>query len=224
MKIAVLIPDRGDRPYFIGNCKRLLYNQTLQPDHVEIVDWPAVNDDCDITMRYRFGYQKLSQMGFDVILLMENDDYYAPNYIETMINEWVLSGKPELFGTTYTYYYSLVAKGRFTMEHLQRSSAMSTLIKPCLDFEWPLDNDPYTDVWLFHKLKYKLFTPKETICIGIKHGVGKCGGECHTNNLERFSVGPTALKDPDMVWLRANVDPDSFKFYQSISNSQNSSK
>ena len=217
MKIAVLIPSRGDRPGFLDNCKRLLSLQTLQPDHIEVVDFAPLDEQCDITPRYRFGYNKLSEMGFDVILFMEDDDYYSPNYIETMITEWNNADRPDIFGTDYTFYYSLRAWGRFTMEHCQRSSAMSTLIKPNLNINWPENHDPYTDVFLYNQLKYKLFHPEETICIGIKHGIGKCGGECHVNHLRRFTTG-NSLPDPNKEWLKNTVDEDSFKFYLSIIN------
>jgi len=213
MKIAVLIPTRGDRSLFLDNAKRLLKNQTLQPDHVEIVDFEPIDNACDITPRYRFGYEKLSKMGFDAILLMEDDDYYAKNYIETMISEWIDAGKPDIFGTTYTIYYNIRVFGRFKMEHFQRSSAMSTLIKPNLSINWCLNHDPYTDVCLYNQLNYKLFTPKELICIGIKHGVGLCGGRSHVDGLHRYSTNGGVL---DKNWLKENVDEESFVFYEKI--------
>jgi hypothetical protein len=223
MKIAVLIPDRSDRPDFLANTLRLIESQTVKPDHVEVVNFPATSEACDITVRYRYGYDKLSKMGFDVIFFMENDDWYTNNYIETMLNAWKEAGEPDIFGTDYTFYYHIRQQGRFTMEHFNRSSAMSTLIKPNLIFEWPQDNDPYTDVWLYTKLKYGVFhpDPKKPICLGIKHGVGKCGGECHTTYLRLFREGSGAFVDPNMVWLKSIVDEESFKFYHSISSQQN---
>jgi hypothetical protein len=215
MKIAVLIPTRGDRKEFLNNALRLIKNQTLQPDHIEIVDFEPLDSACDITPRYRFGYEKLSKMGFDVILLMEDDDFYAKNYIETMISEWIDAGKPDIFGTTYTIYYNIRVWGQFRMEHYQRSSAMSTLIKPSLEIKWPLNNDPYTDVALYNQLKYKLFTPKEVICLGIKHGIGLCGGRSHVDGLQRYSTNG-GLTDPDKSWIKSIVDEESFKFYKSL--------
>lgn len=215
MKFAVLIPTRGDRGPFLENCKRMLAYQTVQPDHIEIVDFAPASESCDITVRYRFGYEKLSKMGFDVIFFMEDDDWYAKNYLETMLFEWEKAEKPDIFGTTYTWYYNLRVWGRFKMEHFQRSSAMSTMIKPNLSIKWPADNDPYTDVALFYQLFYVLFTPKELICIGIKHGYGKTGGESHVTGISRFSTN-TGIKDPDKTWLKENVDAESFDFYTSL--------
>lgn len=215
MKFAVLIPTRGDRVPLLENCKRMLAQQTVQPDHIEIVDFMPRTDACDITVRYRFGYEKLSKMGFDVIFFIEDDDWYAKNYFETMIFEWEKAEKPAIFGTTYTWYYNLRVWGRFKMEHFQRSSAMSTMIKPNLHINWPLDHDPYTDVALFFQLQYALFTPNELICLGIKHGYGKCGGESHINSLARYSTN-TGMLDTEKKWLQENIDAESFDFYTSL--------
>ncbi len=215
MKFAVLIPTRGDRSEFLENCKRLIKNQTVQPDHIEIMDFEPVSHHCDITMRYRLGYEKLSKMDFDVIFLMEDDDWYAKDYIETMLSEWEKAGKPDLFGTTYTIYYNIRVWGQFTMYHEQRSSAMSTMIKPNLEIKWTDDKDPYTDISLFYQLKYKLFTPKNVICIGIKHGQGYCGGQLHVDGIKRYSTH-TGRLDSEKEWLKKTVDPESFDFYNTV--------
>lgn len=211
MRIACLIPTRGDRPLFLENCLRMLNNQTVLISHIEIVDDSPVNNTCDITWRYRNGYDRLRNKGFDVIALIEDDDYYAPDYLETIIRAWEAHGKPELFGTSYTIYYNLREKSWLTMHHSTRSSAMSTLIKPDLLFPWTCDNDPYTDIWLWKLLNGVIFVPKKHICIGIKHGIGLCGGQHHTTKLERYTN-----KDPDQISLKEWTDPESFIFYSQI--------
>lgn len=212
MKIALLIPTRGDRPDFLQNCLRMMKGQTIQPDHIEIVDDAPINEKCDITYRYRTGYDRLRNKGFDAILLIEDDDYYAPNYIETMFNKWVESGKPNILGTTYTIYYHIKLFACFTMFHETRSSAMSTLLKPDLDFPWCVDHEPYTDLHLWNTLKGVLFKPKEHICVGIKHGVGLCGGRSHVDRLHRYE-GEKSIQDPDKTLLKQLMDNDSFNFY-----------
>jgi hypothetical protein len=208
MKIAVLIPDRGDRPNFLRNCERMIENQTLKPTYMFVVDYPPKNDDCDITQRYRVGYESINKYDVDCILLMENDDYYSQSYIETMVNNWIKNGKPDIFGTDYTIYYHINERAHFTMNHSRRSSAMSTLIKPNLNIQWPKDNDPYTDIALWKQLKGITFRPDEIICIGIKHGVGKCGGKNHTCNMHRY-----INKDSNFEFLKQNMDSESFNFY-----------
>lgn len=205
MKVCVLIPDRGDRPEFLANCLRMMNVQTLKPDHIELVDYAPTSDRCDITQRYRVGYSGIDR-GFDVIAFIENDDYYAPDYLETMVTAWAFAGKPAIFGTNYTVYYHVRIGAYFTMYHAQRSSAMSTLIRPGLDIDWPVDHEPFTDMWLWERLKGKTFNPGRHIAIGMKHGVGMCGGRSHIDKLERYRF-------PDNGFLKSNLDLDSYNFY-----------
>jgi glycosyltransferase involved in cell wall biosynthesis len=225
MKIAVLIPDRNDRPEFLKNCLRMIEGQTMKPEIVELVnDEPLTfNPDGymlpsekpkrrDITWRYRIGYDRLRDKGVDCILLMENDDWYAPNYIETMVNEWVKQGRPKMLGTDYTIYYHIGLFMYLTMNHKRRSSAMSTLIKPDLKFDWCVDHEPFTDIHLWKTVGGKIFSPITHICIGIKHGVGLCGGKLHNDEkTERY--WRMGIKDTDKTFIRSIMDEQSFNFY-----------
>lgn len=210
-KIGIIIPDRGDRPQFLLQCLRMLNGQTLQPFIVHIVNFPATDDSIDITKRYRMGYTELCRIcpNLDVIALIENDDWYAPDYLETMWNQYVHYDKPEIFGTNHTIYYNLRLRKYFTFHHSERASAMNTLIKPGLDFAWCPDNYQYTDMHLWEILKGTTFQPDHTISLGIKHGIGKCGGVGHTDGFHRYQ------NDDDGFLQRIvdSVDPKSFRFY-----------
>lgn len=215
MKLALLIPTRGDRLRFLTHCRYLISQQTRQPDLIWFVDYPPESDQKDITQRYRRGYDELRNQGLDAILMWEDDDWYAPNYIETMLTEWENAGKPDLFGPRRTEYYHIRLFEHFTMHHEQRTSAMSTLIRPDLNFSFPPDNEPYFDSWLWERaqprLKGAVFTPKTQICLGIKHGIGLTGGNMHIDRLAHYQKH--GQKDPDKAWLRSVVDPVSFEFY-----------
>lgn len=215
MKTAIIIPDRGDRPQFLDNCLRMMREQTTPPTHIEIVADPSLSESKDITWRYRTGYERLRGKGFDCILFIENDDWYAPNYVEYMVKKWTEHGQPDLLGTAYTIYYHLKERGYFTMNHPERASAMNTLIKPDLDIIWCQDNDPYTDLhlWLHTSLTKKIINPVNVMAIGMKHGEGLCGGINHIDKLHRFTN-----KDTDFIFLhkhmiQENDDFDSFNFY-----------
>ena len=213
LKIGIIIPDRGDRPFFLQNYRRMMFNQTMQPTSYYIADYIPINDECDITPRYKKGYDFYRNKNYDCILLMENDDYYAPDYIETMVRKWLELGKPQILGTNYTIYYHIGIKKHFTMNHKRRASAMNTLIVPDLDIKWCKDNDPYTDIhlWLRCGLQGVTFEPKSIISIGIKHGVGKCGGRNHVDYLDRY-----INDDSEMKFLKENMDNESFKFYSKL--------
>lgn len=213
MRIAVIIPDRGDRPQFLENCKRMMSAQTLQPSQVFVAGGKPINDKCDITFRYRKAYNIVSAVNcYDLIAFIENDDWYAPDYLEYMVREWEKNKRPDLFGTNYTIYYNLRWKKYFKFQHINRSSACNTFIKPGLTFTWPSDHDPYLDNWLWISsgITSKLsIEPAYIISVGIKHGIGKIGGEFHTDHERRFV-------NEDAGFLKNTLDPESFDFYNSI--------
>ena len=217
MRIGIIIPDRNDRPLFLKNCMRLIKSQTLQPEIIELVNYEPESESVDITQRYRRGYDNLRNKGLDVIALMENDEWYSHDYLKTMVNEWVNNGKPDIFGTNYTIYYHIKLFAYFTMHHLTRSSAMSTLIKPDLNFKWCVDDQPYTDLHLWSVLKGVTFKPNKTICLGIKHGVGKCGGMAHVDKLHRYQ-NELSVNDSNKTFLRDIMDSESFEFYSNYFN------
>ena len=211
MKIGIIIPDRNDRPELLKNCIRMIRSQVFYTDHnihIKIVGFQPTTNEVDITKRYRIGYDYFRNRNFDCILFIENDDFYSPYYIETMVNEWVFQGKPKLLGTNYTYYYHLGLRKYLKMRHDRRASAMNTLIVPDLDINWCPDSEPYTDLFLWRHIQGITFKPKEIISIGIKHGTGLCGGNSHTNYLDRYR-----FEDPNFEFLHANMDTHSFKFY-----------
>lgn len=218
IKVGVIIPDRGDRPEFMKNCERMILNQTIHNDksvHVEVyqVNYPAKSDKCDITQRYRVGYESEVMKDRDVIFFIENDDWYSPIYMEYMLNEWIKHGKPDLFGHNYTINYNLLLKKYFTMRHVDRASAMNMMIRGGMNFQWPLGHDPYTDQWLWLRncgIHFKkTFEPNQVICVSMKHGIGKTGGWYHTNELHRY------IND-DNGFLDLHLDEESRKFYESV--------
>ena len=209
IRIAVVIPDRGDRPSFLKNCLRMVNGQTLYPSSVHLMDYKPKSNEKDITQRYRIGYSEASKKGCDVIAFMENDDWYAVDYLEKMAAAWIVNGKPDIFGTDETIYYNLNEKAWKVMHHVHRSSAMSTLVRPNLKFDWCVDNEPYTDIHLWRTLKGVTHHFDEPICLGIKHGVGLCGGALHVDRLHQY-----VNKDPEMLQLKNWVDSESFYFYK----------
>jgi hypothetical protein len=208
MKIAVLIPDRGDRPEFLKNCIRMVSSQTLRPSHIEIVNDLPISGTCDITYRYRIGYERLRGKGFDLIAFMENDDWYSVDYLLKMGEYWNKEGRPKLLGTGCTIYYHLREKKYFTMYHTTRSSAMNTFIIPDLSFPWCMDTEPYTDIHLWQTLPGKIVNPATVLSIGIKHGVGLCGGSMHVDRMHRYRDS-----DQKLSFLKKHLDPESFEFY-----------
>ncbi len=214
LRVGILIPTRGDRLILLENALRLIGRQTIKPYRVEVVGETPKSEACDITYRYRTGYQKMTDV--DVILFWEDDDWYIEDYIETMLTEWDKAGRPDLFGSRYTLYYHLKLKRYFKMSHESRASAMNTLIRANIkDIDWGKDDCAYTDTWLWmgaNPLRNRsLFTPCKVIAIGMKHGIGKTGGRGHTDEFRRY-----VNEDEHCNFLRSVIDEESYQFYLKV--------
>lgn len=212
MNIAIIIPDRNDRPMFTEHCLYMMKNQTIKPKQIIHVNHIPKSNNPDLSYRYKLGYSLVGK-DIDVVAFIENDDWYSPTYLADSINFWIQSCKPDLFGRTLTQYYNIAVKGYFNMNHTNRSSAMNTLIKPRLNISWPPDHEVYTDLHLWYNQPklIKAIIEQPLNCLGIKHGIGLCGGKNHTTYLNRY-----INKDTNMSYLASIVDDKSLKFYKSL--------
>lgn len=200
---AVIIPTRGDRNKFLDHAIEMINGQTVKPEDVVIVDFEPDGDVLDLTERYRKGYEMAK--GYDVVIPWEDDDYYQPTYLETVLKLWEQHPELELIGAKHTTYYHIFNKKYKVIPTKAHSSMMNTSIKGGLDIDWPADNTVFLDLLLWGSMKGKLFDFGDQ-CVGIKHGVGVCGGRGHSSNL-------CDVADPDGRYLRQLTDQESFEFY-----------
>lgn len=218
MKLGIIIPTRGDRPAFLDNCLRMLYEQEIKSPldvdmDVHIVAFPPKDNDVDITPRYKSGYDYFRGKGYDLLAFIEDDDWYSPIYLQTMLEQWEKAGKPDLFGTAKTMYYHIELKAYYIMEHHNRSSAMNTFIKPDMDFEWPVDLEPYLDLHLWNTIPNRaIWMPDKWYSVGCKHGEGRTidggGHRIHDNDYVKLRYIHL-----DNGFLKQTLDPVSFEFY-----------
>lgn len=208
--IGVVIPTRGDRTVFIERCLFMMYRQTLKIDKIEVVDEQPKSNDKDITYRYRKGFESLFKQGCKVVFLIEDDDWYSEDYIKTMYDQWLHLRKPQILGVGNTTYYHLNRSEHTTMTHKFRSSAFSTMVtKDVMNINFPKDNYPFLDISLWQQLKGKTFIPKSTICLGIKHGIGVCGGSGHNPGFKYQN------QDENYSFLKKIIGQD-FNFYKKM--------
>lgn len=220
MKIGVLIPTRGDRPGFIEQARAMIDCQTLQPDAVVVIDFPPEDSKPDITKRVRMGYDKLTEIGVDIVVVLEDDDYYQPGYLQLMHNLFVNGA--DLIGFNNTIYYHLGCRRYRKMVHNTHSSLFQTAIRAGLDIRWPYDDEVFLDIelWRNKHLKRELHR-LETGCVGIKHGIGKTGGRGHDQNFYAGTPDNVRLfDDPEMLLLKEQAG-DHFEFYRGISTFRN---
>lgn len=213
MKISVLIPTRGkERGDFVAFASRQMQLQTQQPHRILFVDHEPSGTLPDITGRYKTGYEQLKSEGFDVVFFIEDDDFYSPNYIEFMMGKWREQGEPEIFGSMKTIYYHLITQKITTIIHPGRASMFSTMMR--LDIEkpiaWGASNYSFTDLVLWAQLNGKTIQDGKH-ALGIKHGVGICGGKGH-----KLAFDQNSIPDVNYKFLRNFVTPEAFDFYMEM--------
>lgn len=214
MKTGILIPTRGDRPRFLEFAKLQLKRQTRQPDEILIFDAPPQSDRPDITWRYRNGCRMLAERGVDVMLFWEDDDWYSPRYIENMVGAWEQNGRPDIFGLSGTIYYNIFTRKWAQFGHPGRASMMSTMMtaRALEGLKWCADDYSFVDIHLWKTIKSRRdIDVAVPWCIGIKHGIGLCGGGGHVNNWPSFKNF-----DPQFADLARFTDDPSVRFYTEL--------
>lgn len=213
--VGVVVPTRGDRPLFVERAKLMISRQTFAPDHLCILDQDSGMEGVDLAWRYRTGFADLFEKGCDVAICWEDDDWYANDFIETMVNQWFIAGKPEVFGIGESIYYNIFSNKYAVFNHHGRASMMATLVtNAVLRLKWDL-SDAYLDAFLWKSLRGKTFLPQKPIAIGIKHGMGLCGGGGHTHDWARYTQ-----HDPGFQKLCEFTGPDSV-FYKAVARIDN---
>jgi hypothetical protein len=189
MTVGVCIPTKGERPHFLERAKLMLSRQTLKPDVIKIVDQKTEFNGVDIALRYRLGFRSLFGQGCDVVLCMEDDDWYSDDYVETMVNGWQEAGMPVLFGLETSIYYNIVARKYSLFSHPGRASMMSMAVtKDVLRHKFDYTY-PYLDykLWKNRTFTKATFSSDKTISVGIKHGFGTVGGAGHKTDWTKFT-------------------------------------
>lgn len=216
-KIGVIIPDRGDRPNMTANILHQMDEQSFRGVGeivVAHINYHPKHSGYDITERYLAGYNQLKGQNLDMIVCIENDDWYSTDYLLDMFEQYEKLRRPDIFGIEYTYYYHLKMQFYFKYLHGGRASMMCTCLKPDIEFNWPSPNVRFTDMWLWthHEkwpVKTKVWNPDKVLAIGMKgHAEGKFGGTGHDNKMYRY-----VIPDTDHKFLRENLSEEQYQFF-----------
>lgn len=211
IRVCAITPDRGDRPLFLERCQYYMRRQTLPIDHY-VMNYAQKTFPIDLTERYLHGLNEL-KMQYDVFFCIENDDYYSPGYIETMIRRWEQFGRPEVFGIGETYFYHIPSQSYWHREHLERACAYSTMLSArAID---KIDGKSYHpllfDMGIWRQFKGPTCLVSPPITIGIKHGFGICGAAGH--NEWFYNHDKTSLKDSNYKWLTDQIGEEDAEWY-----------
>lgn len=162
----------------------------------------------DLVSRIYDGVKKAEAEGFDLCFVVENDDAYPANYFERYAPFFE---QYDFFGQGYSYYYNLRNLTYNRLDHPYRSSLFTTgfKISALNNFDWPDDTKPFLDIdlWKYGRHKRRKFI--DTGAIGMKTGLGLCGGKGHIMTMRN--------KDSEMKWLAERVDSESLEFYRLLS-------
>jgi hypothetical protein len=212
-KIVLITPDRGDRPELLSHCMWQMERQTVSPLKHLVINYPGISGVVDIVPRVKEGIKQALELGAEFVLIIENDDYYPDNYVETMSK---LMERDDIIGSDRSIYYSLQSNCMKIFCHPGRSSLYLTGFRPDMmaDFKWPDDTMLYFDIHLWNNFKGKRgfaqFTSKP---IGMKHGQGFTPGNYH-NGVVNGKAMKNMMMDPARQWLKNNTRPESFEFYK----------
>jgi hypothetical protein len=218
MKIGILIPTQGNRPNFLSNVLRYANSQTRKADKI-LVNNKGYNLETDLTIRVKEGLQELSKE-VDWIFIFEDDDYYAPNYIESYLDQGLNLRKIKMIGQSRSLYYHLFERKWKELIHHGRSSLFQTAInsKFVNSLNFGKDEDVNLDMrlWqdkkdclLIEEMSYK--EQRQYISIGIKHGLGLCGGVGHIPRKMKYENN-----DDDYQFLRSVVGDNNLENYCKI--------
>lgn len=207
MNFCAIIPDRGDRPELTEFCLKQIARQTKQPERIFHVNYEPQTDGVDLISRVRGGVESAKYHGIEWCFIIENDDYYPANYFDRFTPYF---DKFDFIGEEETVYYNLRNLTYKTLEHKFRSSLFTTAFRvSALNlFEWPADTTPFLDIemWKYARFKRRKFI--KTGAVGIKHGIGMCGGKGHVMNLRN--------QDNDLHELTRLTDEMGFEFYKKL--------
>lgn len=212
MKIGVLVCDPGDRPLFVPQYQRYIRNQSRKADQVCIIDHAPVKKP-DLVERMREGVSALAS-AVDLIVIMENDDWYSYRYIDQVAKQWERYGRPDLIGQSTTIYYHLAARKCVKINHPGRASLFQTAIssKCAKRIKWPADDVIHLDMHLWATMDGVAVEWPTIESIGIKHGLGQIVSKGHDPDFRRYADG---TPDPELAFLKKHTGVD-FPFYEAV--------
>jgi len=221
-KLCVIVPTRGDRSDLLGYTKKMIENQTIQPEMVYIIDYSPKNEYNDQIDRVNKGVELAEKDGMERVIIFEDDDYYPSNYIEMVLNEW---NDEELIGG---YYYSIY--------HLNSRKHLEVTVDSC-DGVSPLHSTSFkiktykkflesgviernesgyiknldTFIWNWaEKSKIKRKQIKKKLVLSIKHNFGHSISLYHKDK----TWETRGVSDSKLEYLKEWVkDADLFSYY-----------
>jgi len=223
MDFTVITPT-GDRPIAFNFCKYFMSNQTIKPSQWIIMDDGFVKGDeakeipfAEYHRRQRIENHKVNTLNkqihealkyvkYDYIFIVEDDDYYASNYFETLLP--LFEPDRKLIGNGQSIYYNVSSKKYIFFNNMQHASLCNTAFHssliPQIQNICNSNKRTFLDVqiWGIPCSKYIRSNSSPYISIGIKgmpgrRGIG-CGHSPYSGNRDTSNVFSTLIRQEDM--------------------------
>lgn len=231
-EMITAITPTGDRPLAFALCQQWMRNQTRQPDQWIVVDDGKVPLKPFVSMQYVRREPQLDDpqhtlflnlkaavplIKGDKIVIIEDDEYYAPEYIEEMVRRLT---QHEVVGIGRSKYYHLPTGSYFQISNTTHASLAETgfrsSIMPELSGLW--DGDSSLDMRLWQKIgppRSLLFVDTiKPLYLGIKGLPGRAGiGAGHNPALYRGRAKDTTDRAMLKKWV-----PQDYQVYLDILN------
>jgi len=141
MEILTLITPTGDRPLAFALCQNWIRKQTLRPDQWIVIDDGKIPIKPTVPMQYVRREplpddpkhtlilnleEAMPLIKNSKIMIMEDDEYYAPGYIAEMA---IRLNQYEVVGIGKSKYYHLPSGGYFRIKNMTHASLAQTAFR-----------------------------------------------------------------------------------------------
>jgi len=206
--IATITPSNSpERALFIEFCKNRLNKQTRKANFSLFIDYHNVPGKIDLVERYQQGIKEAFEKGADLVVFIEDDDFYPVTYLQEMEENWINAGCPSIIGCNTTRYYHLLSLGYSVMTPQHHSSAHCTAIAKGAKYMVGEVGNAFYDVYLWKANPGGALVNFINPPISIKHHIGVCGGRGHNDRDYK------AYDSQKMEWVEQFLDPEAFAFY-----------
>jgi len=216
-KITCITPT-GDRPEAFALTRKWIESQILKPDQWLVVDdgfvplpenlrqgieyirrEPKQGEGHTLTKNIQTVFPHIKG---DIILIIEDDDWYGPNYIYTMYHQLL---EHELVGEGFARYYHVPSAKYYRVENTEHASFCQTGFTRSLlpIFQKSISGDPYIDMRLWLKngkgKGFLFFDPEDQLQLhcslkGLKGRKGIGTGHNEKENYYTRDINYTMLK------------------------------
>ena len=158
----------------------------------------------------------LDQVRTPLVAIIEDDDWYAPEYLEDMVDKLIFAER-WMIGYDPTVYYHIVKKQYTVLLHPYRASLFTTVgyvnaMLPTLRSILNNPSKPLIDMELWRAGVASSITTVGKLALGIKHNFGACQAGGHTM--------PHKKHDNNYNYLRDYVGADAENYIQMAKDKQ----